>query len=127
MTKLANITRQTQRAKEFFENKIAFTVGPVELKDMIAKESDSITVIDVRSRDYYEKGHIPSALSIPKADLEMHLNKLSKDKINVVYCYSEQCHLAAKAALILAERGFSVIELQGGFNEWKNSDFDIVS
>lgn len=127
MIKLMNITRQIQRAKEFFENRIAFTVGPVELKEMIEKDRNSIEIIDVRSREYYDKGHIPSAVSIPGSEIQMHLNKLSKDKINVVYCYSQQCHLGSKTALVLLENGYPVIELEGGFNEWKNSDFDIVS
>lgn len=127
MLKLLNITKQTQRAKEFFENRVAFTVGPVELKEMMEKERNSIEIIDVRSREYYEKGHIPSAISIPGSEIQMHLNKLSKDKINVIYCYSQQCHLGSKTALVLLEKGYPVIELEGGFNEWKNSDFDIVS
>lgn len=127
MLKLENITKQTQRAKEFFENRIAFTVGPVELKDIMAKDRNSIEIIDVRSKEHFEKGHIPSAISIPGKDMKMSLNKLSKDKINVVYCYSQQCHLGSKTALVLLENDFTVIELEGGFNEWKNYDFDIES
>jgi rhodanese-related sulfurtransferase len=127
MTKLANITRQTQRAKEYFEDKVAFTVGPIELKKSMDEERNSIEIIDVRKREDYEKGHIPSAISIPGAETEMSLNKLSQDKINIVYCYTQQCHLAAKSALILAERGYPVIELEGGFEAWKNYDFDIAS
>ena len=127
MLKLDNITKQTQRAKEYFENKVAFTVGPVELKKMLDEDRNSIELIDVRSTEYYDNGHIPSAISIQGKDMEMNLNKLSKDKVNVLYCYSQQCHLAAKTALILAENGYPVIELEGGFNEWKNKDFDIAS
>jgi len=127
MMKLINITKQTQRAKEFFEDRLAFTVGPVELKEMMEKERNSIEIIDVRLKEYFDKGHIPSAMSMPGKEFEMHLNKLSKDKINVVYCYSQQCHLGSKMALILADKGYPVMELEGGFNEWKNSDFDIVS
>ena len=127
MLKLENITKQTQRAKEYFEDKIAFTVGPVELKEIIEKSRNSVEIIDVRLREHYEKGHIPSAISIPGKEILSNINKLSKDKINIVYCYSQQCHLAAKTAVILAEKNYPVIELEGGFNEWKNSDFDIVS
>jgi len=127
MLKFEKITKQTQRAKEFFEDRLAFTVGPIELKEMMEQEKNSIEIIDVRAKEYYDKGHIPSAISIPGKDLEMHLNKLSKDKINVVYCYSQQCHLGSKTALKLVDKGYPVMELEGGFNEWKNIDFDIVS
>jgi rhodanese-related sulfurtransferase len=127
MLKLENITLQTERAKAFFEDKVAFTVGPIELKEIIEKSPDRVQIIDVRSNEYYEKGHIPTAISIPAKDLSAHMHKLSRDKINVVYCYTQQCHLGAKSALILAENGYPVIELEGGFMEWKNNDFDIVS
>jgi len=127
MLKLENITRQSQRAKEFFEDKLAFTLGPVELKELMENERNSIEIIDVRKKEHYESGHLPSAMSIPGKEIEMQLNNLSKDKINIVYCYSQQCHLGAKIALILVEKGYPVMELEGGFNEWKNKDFDVVS
>lgn len=127
MLKLENITKNTHRAKEYFENKIAFTVGPVELKKILEEDRDSIELIDVRLKEHYDSGHIPSAISIQGKDIEMNLSKLSKHKINVLYCYSQQCHLAAKSALILAKNDYPVLELEGGFNEWKNKDFDIVS
>lgn len=127
MTKLEQITKNTEKAKEYFENKVAFTAGPVELKKMMSDEGDRIQIIDVRKAEHYQQGHIPSAISIPAANLESSLDKLSKDRITVVYCYSQQCHLAAKSAIILAGNGYPVIELEGGFTEWENSDFDIVT
>jgi len=127
MTKLEQITRNTHKAKEYFENKVAFTVGPVELDKMMREESDRIQIIDVRKAEHYQKSHIPYAISIPAAKLESSLNELSHDKINVVYCYSQQCHLAAKSAIILSDNNFPVIELEGGFEEWKNADYDIVT
>ncbi len=127
MTQLEQITKNTQKAREYFENKVAFTAGPVELKKMMAEEVDRIQIIDVRKADDYQKGHIPEAISIPAAQLESSLNELSRDKINIVYCYSQQCHLAAKSAIILAGNDLPVIELEGGFAEWRNADYDIVT
>jgi len=127
MTKLANITKQTMRAKEYFEDKVAFTVGPVELKKTMDEERDYIEVIDVRRSEDYDKGHIPTAISIPGKDIQTSLNKLSKDKINILYCYTQQCHLAAKSAVILAENGYPVIELEGGIEAWKKYDYEITS
>lgn len=126
MTKLETITRNTQKAREYFENKVAFTVGPVELKKMMDSEADNIQIIDVRRSEDYNKGHIPTAMSIPAPELESSLNRLSKDRINIVYCYTQQCHLAAKSALILANKEYPVVELEGGFAEWRSSDYDIV-
>lgn len=126
MLKYAELTKNTQKAKEFFMDKVAFTLGPVELKEMMGR--DDVQIIDVRKSEDYQKSHIPNAISIPGKDMESSLSKLSKDKINVVYCYTQQCHLAAKAAVILASNGYPVMELDGGFDAWfKIYDFEVVS
>ena len=50
---------------------------------------------------------------------------LKKDKINVFYCYTQQCHLAATAALEFASRGFSVMEMEGGFEAWRDNELEV--
>ena len=40
----------------------------------------------------------------------------SKNKTHVIYCYTQTCHLAAGAALVFAKKGYSVVELEGGFD-----------
>lgn len=110
-------------AKDYFERKLSFTTGPVELDRMI-KNGENIAVIDVREREDYVKGHIPGAISLPRAEWST-LNGLSKDKTNILYCYTAVCHLAATAAVEFAGKGFPVMELDGGFEEWKENDLDI--
>lgn len=110
------------RAKEYFEDKMAFTTGPVELERAI--QAGDVNVIDVRAAEDYEKGHIPGAKSLPKTRWNT-LEGLERDKPNVLYCYSQVCHLAATAAVEFAGQGYSVIELEGGFDEWKEHDLPI--
>ena len=50
---------------------------------------------------------------------------LRKDKINVLYCYSQVCHLAATAAVQFAEKGYPMMELDGGWRWWKDDGFDV--
>jgi rhodanese-related sulfurtransferase len=52
---------------------------------------------------------------------------LSKDKLNILYCYSEVCHLAAKAATKFAQAGYPVMEMDGGWEAWKEHDLPIES
>lgn len=105
------------KAVEFFEQKVDFTLGPVELNTMI--ESDEpITIVDVRRPEDYEKGHIPGAVNLPKERWDT-LEGLSHQHTNIVYCYSQQCHLAAKACLEFARHDLHVMELEGGMNEWQ--------
>ena len=96
-----------QKAKEYFEAKMAFTTGPVELKRMM-KQGENINIVDVRAAEDYAEGHIPGAVNLPK-DKWQTLEGLRKDKTNVLYCYSQVCHLAATAAVEFA---------LGTFHQW---------
>src|SRR5919201_127749 len=107
-----------KKAKEYFEDKMAFTTGPVELERMM-KQGEPINIVDVRAADDYAEGHIPGAINLPK-DKWATLEGLRKDKINVLYCYSLVCHLAATAAVEFASKGYPVMELEGGFKWWKD-------
>jgi len=112
-----------KKAKKFFEAKMNFTTGPVELNEMI-KNKENINIVDVRSAEDYAKGHIPGATNLPKQRWGSHTG-LKTNKVNIVYCYSEVCHLAAAAAKEFADRGFPVMELEGGFEEWKRYNMPI--
>ena len=107
------------KAREFFTDKMEFTTGPVELKRAI--DNGEVVVIDVRAAEDYHKEHIPGAISLPKDKWEQP-EGLRRDKTNVLYCYSQVCHLAATAAIGLAEDGYPVKELEGGFEGWKQQD-----
>ncbi|ATN81999.1 rhodanese-like domain-containing protein [Coxiella burnetii] len=112
-----SLTQDPQKAKEFFEKKMAFTTGPVEVSGMLKKNA-KIQVVDVRAAEDYKKGHVPGAINLPSNEWEKAAEKLDKEKTNIIYCYSQVCHLAAKAAVKFAEQGFPVMEMEGGFKTW---------
>ena len=111
------------KAKKFFEDKVTFTTGPIELQHMIEEEED-IHIVDVRAAEDYEEGHIPGAVNLPQEKWGT-FEGLEKDKTNILYCYSHVCHLAAKAAVEFAGKGFPVMEMDGGFKAWKQHDLEI--
>ncbi len=111
------------KAKAHFEDKMAFTTGPVELNRLIEQKQD-IVLIDVRAEEDFREGHIPGAVNLPQERWDS-LQGLSKDKQNVVYCYSLVCHLAAKAAIKFAGAGFPVMELDGGMRSWREHDLPV--
>lgn len=114
---MGTLHKTPEQAKAYFEDKMAFSTGPVELNRMLERSSDKINVVDVREKEDYEKGHVPGAVNLPQSEWE-NLSGLDKDKVNILYCYSTVCHLAAKAAIRFADSGFKVMELDGGFKEW---------
>jgi rhodanese-related sulfurtransferase len=119
-----NRVHDPARARAYFEDKLAFTTGPVELDRWIKMSEDNLVVVDVRAAEDFAKGHIPGAINVSK-DRWDRPQGLARDKTNVVYCYTQQCHLAANACARFAASGFPVMELEGGFEAWKEHQFDI--
>jgi rhodanese-related sulfurtransferase len=114
-----------ERARQYFADKMTFTTGPVELARNLKGGTD-IVVIDVRASEDYKKGHVPGAINLPRERWATR-EGLREDGLNVLYCYSEVCHLAAAAAVEFASKGYSVMEMDGGFDAWKGHDLEIES
>jgi 3-mercaptopyruvate sulfurtransferase SseA len=53
------------KAKKYFQDKMAFTTGPVELERWF-KQGEPVNIVDVRAAEDYAEGHIPGALNLPK-------------------------------------------------------------
>ena len=111
------------KALAYFQDKLAFTTGPVELSRWI-EAKQPVNIIDVRLPDAYGDGHVPGAVNLPK-DQWGTLKGVAKDRLNVLYCYSQVCHLAATAAAEFAARGYSVMELEGGFDTWEKMQLPV--
>ncbi len=112
------------RARAYFEDKLAFTTGPVELDRWIKTGQDNLIIVDVRAAEDFAKGHIPGAINVPKEKWD-NPQGLNRDKTQVVYCYTQQCHLAANACVRFAGKGYPVMELEGGFETWKENELDV--
>ena len=113
------------RAKVFFDRRLDFTTGPVELHAMIER-GDRLNIIDVRKPEDYAKEHLPGAVNLPEGRWST-FRGLSKDRPNIVYCYSIVCQLSTKASRYFAEHDFPVMVLLGGFDEWKKNELPVVT
>lgn len=112
-----------RREERFFEDRLLYTLSPNDLDSMITNAKD-VVIVDLRSAEEYEKAHIPGAVNHPKEKWSL-TSPLDRDKTNVMYCYNQQCHLAMKACLEFARKGFRVMELEGGWASWKDAGFKI--
>ncbi|HET7132268.1 MAG TPA: rhodanese-like domain-containing protein, partial [Gammaproteobacteria bacterium] len=70
--------------------------------------------------------HIPGAINLPKGKWH-DTAALSRDKLHVLYCYNQQCHLAAEAAVELLAQGVRVVEMEGGFATWEANSSPVVT
>jgi thioredoxin 1 len=92
----------------------------------MASSEDKI-VLDVRTNDEYNQGHLENAVMIDyyKPDFKQRLAKLDKAKPVFVYCAAGARSEAAAQALV--DLGFKqVYDLQGGMNAWKKAKMPIV-
>jgi rhodanese-related sulfurtransferase len=112
-------------AADYFQAKLNFEMTPYSLKNHLDKGHKDFIVLDVRASEDFNAGHIPGALSMPLADLAGKLATLPKDKTIVTYCGNITCSLAPKAALKLAQSGYKVMELFGGFSTWQEKGFPV--
>ena len=69
-------------------------------------------VIDLRSRDEFEKVHVEGARNIPYEDLEMFSKYLPKEKLYLFYCDRGSSSLLA--AKDLSRQGYRTMSLVGG-------------
>jgi hydroxyacylglutathione hydrolase len=75
-------------------------------------------VLDVREPAEYEGGHVPGAVSIPQAELALHLDDLPRERDMLVVCAGGTRSL--RAAKFLKQMGFSrVTNMQGGTSGWQ--------
>ncbi|MBK9141978.1 MAG: rhodanese-like domain-containing protein [Candidatus Melainabacteria bacterium] len=120
------LTRESAQAVEFFERKLAFETGPIGVKYALENQ-EPVTIVDLRQPELFAKGHVPTAINLLYDDLESKLDKLSKDRTTIVYCYNITCHLSARAALLLARKGYPVKEMIGGYAEWERAELPVES
>ena len=88
-----------------------------EAHEMLEKNPDRIILLDVRTEGEYAAEYIPGAISIPKNVLETKLDELDNSKMIIVYCKSGG--RSRTASETLAQHDFSVYNMLGGINAWK--------
>jgi rhodanese-related sulfurtransferase len=112
-------------AAAYFAQKNAATTGPHELSGVLDRK-EPVVVVDVRFPSDFAKAHVPGAINLPKGKWGAATG-LAKDRLNVLYCYDQTCHLAAEAARELLAQGYPVIEMEGGFAAWEAKSLPIVT
>ena len=119
------MTYDFNAARAHFAAKLALTTGPHEVTGMIDQKKD-IVIVDVRFPTDYRKAQIPGAVNVPKGKWHEAAG-LSKDKLNVLYCYNQTCHMAAEAAVELIALGYPVAEMEGGFATWEANGYPVAA
>ncbi|MBO7067334.1 MAG: rhodanese-like domain-containing protein [Bacteroidaceae bacterium] len=117
---IAALGLTTACCRQEFEN-----TDPEGFASLIA--DTSIIVLDVRTVEEYEDGHIAKAINIDvkKDDFAKKAKAtLPKNKTIAVYCRSGR--RSANAAELLAKKGYKCVNLYGGILAWIENGKPVV-
>ncbi|MBF9059628.1 cyclic nucleotide-binding domain-containing protein [Rhodobacterales bacterium HKCCSP123] len=73
-------------------------------------------ILDVRYQEEYEAACIPGSLWIPLPDLRSRMDELEGDTSYLVLC--KKGSRASAATLLLKQRGFKAVVIEGGIEAW---------
>ena len=87
-------------------------------------EADMAVLLDARTRENFNTGHLPKAISLPIGEFNEKYDKtagfLAGDKSIVIYCIGVNCIDSALLAKELHQKGYRDIYVyKGGIEEWQ--------
>ena len=112
----------------FFSSVLYAGVLVVSIQSLQNKQAaqQNLLLLDVRSAEEFNEGHVPGAVNIPHTSLDriyLLLNR-SKDKQRIIYCRSGK-----RAALVLDamnDRGLiNLYHLEGDMIAWKEAGLPV--
>ena len=88
------------------------------LEDLEKIDFKKSILLDVRTRQEFEKGHIDGFKNIPLHELRFRINELDKNKTIYIMCLSGQ--RAYTAERFLKNKGFNAFSFSGGYRVYKH-------
>lgn len=100
-------------------------ITPEEMQFFL--EADNVQLIDVRSWEQFDKGHIEGAQNIDFLSPTFFEDISNLDKDKPVYLYCNSGNRSAKCAEKMIEIGFvKIYDLDGGFSKWQHEGLQVV-
>ncbi len=89
----------------------------------IMDEQPGAIVLDVRTQEEFDTGHIANALLLPYDEIDAKAENLLSDKTRTILVYCRSGRRSAIAAGALAKLGYQDVRDFGGINSWP---YDVV-
>lgn len=91
----------------------------IPLQEARAKIKEGAFLVDVRSPEEYESGHIEGAVNIPHDQVESRTGEFGKDLHRDIVLYCGSGRRANFAADVLRKQGYTSVFNAGGYDELK--------
>jgi rhodanese-related sulfurtransferase len=102
-------------------------ISQQQLLEALTASNNNIVLLDVRSKDEYNEGHVAGAINISHNEIKDNIALLTQYKKSKVVVYCRSGRRAAFAQNILSENGFTNLHhLTGDMNAWTNADLPVV-
>ena len=119
---------ESDRAREHFEALLEFETDCWDVHHDLTRGTADFVLLDVRSPELFEQGHVPGAVSLPHGRIvERNLSRYGPETVFVVYCAGPHCNGADKAAVRLAKLGRPVKKMIGGVEGWRDEGFELTT
>jgi rhodanese-related sulfurtransferase len=123
---LSTAPATTADAIAHFAARLAFETDVSDVHADLHDAVPGLVVVDSRSAESWDQGHIPGALHLPTAEIPSRaVDVIPGDAVVVTYCWGPGCNGSTRAALAFATLGFRVKEMIGGYEYWVREGFPI--
>ena len=103
--------------KENKQEAVYMNISAEEAKQIMDSE-DGYVILDVRTQEEYDEGHIPGAILIPNTEIEAKAEEILTDKDQLILVYCRSGRRSKMAAEILVQLGYTSIKEFGGIIDW---------
>jgi phage shock protein E len=103
-------------------------VSPAAAAALLENPPDDLVILDVRTDDEFQQGHIDGATMIDfyRPDFREALAELDPEVPYLVYCRSD--NRSGQATALMSELGFtSIYDVDGGVLSWEASGLPLVT
>ena len=108
--------------KENDQGAVYVNITAEEAKQIMDSEEGYI-ILDVRTQEEYDQGHIPGAIMIPEYEIADRAEKELPDKNQLILVYCRSGRRSKIAAEELVKLGYTNVKEFGGIIDW---EYEIV-
>ena len=109
------------KLKKILKNKLYRELDKkdITLRELRELQENGAIIIDVRSKQEYEEGHVDGSILIPEYEMRKEVEKIIKDKNKNIVVYCSSGGRSKKAQKILNKMGYeNVYNLYNGITSY---------
>ena len=102
---------------ENVQEAVFVSITAKEAKEIMDTE-EGYLILDVRTQEEYDEGHVPGAVLIPNTEIENRAEEELPDKEQLILVYCRSGRRSKLAAQILTDLGYTNVKEFGGILDW---------